>query len=123
MKTEIFEAGQVVFSQGDDSTHTYQIIAGSVDIVINRREGGEKRVASLGPEEVFGEMGIIDPAPRSATAIAREQTACKVYSAEEVVDLMSRDPAEAISLIRSLIIRLRNANRKLSVRTRPRPEE
>ena len=114
MKSVMFGAGQTIFSQGDASTHTYQIIAGSVDIIVVGRDGNEKRIASIGPGEVFGEMGIIDPAPRSATAIAREPTACEAYTADEVVEMMSSDPARAMALLRSLILRLRTSNRKLA---------
>lgn len=113
----LFESGETIFSQGDQSTETYQIVTGSVDIVIKGDDGAEKRVAALGPDEVFGEMGIIDPAPRSATAIAREPTACMVFTADQVIEMMNSEPAQAMSLIRSLIIRLRNSNRKLSAKT------
>ncbi len=113
MKNVVFHAEEVIFSQGDPSTDTFRILKGSVDILVTGKDGADKKIASLGAEEVFGEMGIIDPAPRSATAIAREDTACLVYSPDEVLDLMSSDPAEAVALIRSLIIRLRNANRKV----------
>lgn len=121
MRTVLFEAGQTIFSQGDPSTFTYHILAGSVDIVIAGPDGVEKRIASIGPEEVFGEMGIIDPAPRSATAIAREATACEAYTAEEVVALMSSDPARAMSLLRSMILRLRASNRKLATKAELAP--
>lgn len=117
----MFEPGQTVFSQGDPSTHTYKILAGSVDIVIRTQQGMEQRIAAVGPDEVFGEMGIIDTAPRSATAIAREQTACISYTAEEVIDLMSSDPEQAMALIRSLILRLRSSNRKLATKVPPSP--
>jgi CRP-like cAMP-binding protein len=126
MQSVFFEAGQTVFSQGDPSTYTYRIVAGSVDIVIASSDGKEKRIASIGPDEVFGEMGIIDAAPRSATAIAREPTVCKAYTADEVVELMSSDPAEAMALLRSMILRLRASNRKLAstgaLRPPKRPE-
>jgi CRP-like cAMP-binding protein len=114
MKSVMFGAGQTIFSQGDPSTHTYHILAGSVDIIVAGRDGREKRIASIGPGEVFGEMGIIDPAPRSATAIAREPTACEAFTADEVIEMMSSDPAQAMALLRSLILRLRSSNRKLA---------
>lgn len=117
MRNVVFEAGQIIFSEGDPSNLTYKVIAGSVDIIIIDRNGDERRLASVGPDEVFGEMGIIDPAPRSATAIAREQTACISYTADEVIELMSSNPSEAIGLIKSLILRLRNSNRKLAAKT------
>ena len=121
MQSVLFETGQTIFSQGDPSTYTYHILAGSVDILIAGPDGEEKRIASIGPEEVFGEMGIIDPAPRSATAIAREPTACEAFTADEVVELMSSDPARAMALLRSLILRLRASNRKLAAKGALRP--
>ena len=112
-----FGAGQTIFSEGEPSTYTYRIIAGSVDIVVAGPDCKERRIASLGPDEVFGEMGIIDPAPRSATAVAREQTVCEAYTADEVIEMMSSDPAKAMDLLKSLIIRLRTSNRKLAAKT------
>lgn len=114
MQNIVFESGQKIFSQGDPSNLTYRILAGSVDITVLTQGGAQKKIASLGPDDVFGEMGIIDDSPRSATATAREQTACQAYSAEEVLELLANNPEEAIDLIRSLILRLRNANRKLA---------
>jgi CRP/FNR family cyclic AMP-dependent transcriptional regulator len=114
MRHLLFERDQVIFSEGEPSDLTYRILEGSVDVLVSGRNGGKRRIASLGPQDIFGEMGIIDDSPRSATAIAREQTACQAYTAEEVLELLSRNPVEAIDLIRSLIIRLKAANRKLS---------
>ena len=114
MTRQLFEAGHTIFEQGDLSDQTYRIVAGSVDIVVIGRDGSEKRIASLGPEEFFGEMGIIDPAPRSATAIAREATVCDVLPAENVIDLLSSDPKQVTELVRTLILRLRASNRKLA---------
>lgn len=116
MRQLMFEDGQTIFAEGDPSTLTFRIIAGSVDICVARTDGSTGRIATLGPDEVFGEMGIIDDGPRSATAIAREPTVCVAYTADEVMALLERDPAQAIDLIRSLIVRLRLANRKLAAR-------
>ena len=113
MQQLVFESGQTIFSEGDPSILTYRILDGSVDITARRKDGAQHRIASLGPGDVFGEMGIIDDSPRSATAIAREQTACQAYTAEEVMELLTTNSEEAIDLIKSLIIRLKSANRKL----------
>ena len=121
MQNRLFAAGETIFAEGDPSTQSYRIIAGSVDIVLLGRDGGEKCIASLGPDEIFGEMGIIDPAPRSATAIAREPTCCEVHTAEEVIEMMTSDPARAMEFARALIMRLRGANRKLASGRSPGP--
>ena len=119
MENMPFAAGETIFEQGDPSDRTYRIVAGSVDIVVLGNDGAERRIASLGPEDVFGEMGIIDPAPRSATAIAREPTVCRVYTADEVIELISSDPQQAMDIVKSLILRLRNSNRKLAAKKPP----
>ena len=124
MQQIVFEPGQTIFTEGDPSDFTYRILAGSVDIIVAQRDGAEGRIASLGPNEVFGEMGIIDPAERSATAVAREPTSCEVYKADEVIELMSSNPEQAMELIKTLITRLRTANRKLAAKSslgQPRP--
>jgi CRP/FNR family cyclic AMP-dependent transcriptional regulator len=116
MRHLLFERGQTIFSEGDPSDLTYRILDGSVDIWVSDNNGGQRRIASLGPEDIFGEMGIIDDSPRSATATAREQTACQAYAADEVLELLTSNPEEAIDLIRSLIVRSKGANRKLAAK-------
>lgn len=114
MRRLMFEEGETIFAEGDPSTLVYRISAGSVDILLDRREGGRRRVAALGPGEIFGEMGIIDPGPRSAKAVAREATVCEAFEADEILSLLEQNPAEAIDLVRTLILRLRSADRKLA---------
>ena len=66
-----FQAGDFIFKQGDPGELMYFIRNGTVDIMYD-----EKLIETLGPEEFFGEMALIDDLPRSATAIAR--TACEL---------------------------------------------
>lgn len=121
MEKIVFGAGKTIFEQGDASDKIYLILAGSVDIVILGRDGSERCIASLGPDEIFGEMGILSPAPRSATAIAREPTACEVFPANDFINLMSTDPEKAMELVKSLVLRLRNADRRLAAKAPPHP--
>lgn len=117
MQHFVFERGQIIFSEGPPSDLTYRILDGSVDITVSGKDAVQSRIASLGPRDIFGEMGITDDSPRSATATAREQTACQAYTADEVLELLTSTPEEAIDLIKSLIIRLKTANRKLASRS------
>jgi len=113
-----FAPGETIFSEGDPGHHCYQIVAGLVEIRLRRRGFGHRDehevVARLGPGEVFGEMSIIDDAPRSATAVAVERTVCAHYPAEELLELFTTDPEAAAAIIKTLIRRLRSANRKLA---------
>ena len=62
-----FAAGETIFDEGDLGDEMFGVVTGKVEL---RR--GEHVVLAIGPERTFGEMAIIDKAPRSLTAIAAE---------------------------------------------------
>ena len=121
MKRMEFEEGQTIFNQGDHNDLCYQIVTGAVEIRLPVRDAsGAKqahRVETLHYGDVFGEMGIIDDSPRSASAVAAEPTVCVAYTPEEILDLLESNPKEALDYIRTLIRRLRTTNVKGMVRT------
>jgi CRP-like cAMP-binding protein len=59
---------------------------------------------------MFGEMGLIDSRPRSATVVAAQYCVFASYSEAELLDSIKTNPDEAIAFIRALIARLREAN-------------
>jgi CRP-like cAMP-binding protein len=108
-----YKAGERIFAEGDPSYYCYQVVSGRVDIVLSH--GGKREViASLGPGEVFGEMGVIDSGPRSATAIAAEDTECVVFGALDLLDQFDHDPSTTIDVMKTLVKRLRQSNRRYS---------
>ena len=110
MQRKAFKAGETIFKTGDKSDLAYVIVVGGVDISV-QGEAGAVKIASLEPGEVFGEMGLIDTGPRSADARASQYTVCAGYDADELLDLLDNDPGEAVVFIKTLIRRLREANR------------
>ena len=105
MERTTFNTGDTIFRAGDDSDRAFMIVVGGVNALLP--SGRKKR---LGPGEIFGEMGLIDNRPRSATVIAAEYTVCAAYSEAELLDDIRNKPDEAIAFIRALIARLRDAN-------------
>jgi len=63
---EHFEPGQLVFSEGELGDRVYILLSGRAQVV-RARPGGETTLATLGPGECFGEMALLDSAPRNAT--------------------------------------------------------
>ena len=108
-----YKAGERIFAEGDPSYYCYQVVRGKVDIVLS--PGGRREViASVGPGEVFGEMGVIDSGPRSATAVAAEDTECVIFGALDLMDQFDHDPAKTIDVMKTLVRRLRQSNRRYS---------
>ena len=105
MEREAFNAGDTIFLAGDVSDRAFLIVVGSVSAQLPNG-----RSKSLGPGEIFGEMGLIDSRPRSATMVAEKYTVCATYSEGELLDAIRNNPDGAIALIRDLIARLREAN-------------
>jgi CRP-like cAMP-binding protein len=110
MRKLTFKAGDRIFSQGDRSDGAYLVLAGSVEIAADQ-EGQSFTLAEIGPGSMFGEMGLLDDAPRSATAVAVTDTSCAVYDPDELKRLLRNDPEQLIRFIRMLIQRLRDMDR------------
>ncbi len=107
-----FAAGETVFNEGEASDLCYQIFSGRVQIVITSGKR-DKVVAELGPGEVFGEMGIIDDGPRSATAVVSQDAVCIAYAPDDILEQIETNPATMAAIMKALIMRLRDANRQI----------
>ena len=101
-ETRSFTAGQRVFNQGEPGTTMYVVHEGEVDLLVNGQ-----MVEKLGPGGVLGEMGLIDTAPRSASAVAR--TDCKLIpvNKERFSLLVQHTPDFALQIMRVMAGRLR----------------
>jgi CRP/FNR family transcriptional regulator, cyclic AMP receptor protein len=69
-----FRRGEVIFHEGDPGDSLHVVVEGRVKITRESAEGGEAIVVLLAPGETFGELVLLDGAPRSATATAMEPT-------------------------------------------------
>ena len=102
-----FDVGAELIKEGTSGNSAYLIASGKCEV--RRGTGaGSKRLAYLGPGEFFGELSILDPAPRTATVIAVEPTRVLVLSSYEFESAMKSNRSMAVHLARVLAARLRN---------------
>lgn len=117
-----YKPGDAVFNHGDDGDGLYLILEGAVRISRSVSGMGEEALAILRPGMYFGEMSIVDDeVPRSADAIAHEQTRLLKLPKDDLRDLMFVDRELAYELlwrfVRTLSSRLRDSNDKLLMLT------
>ena len=72
MRRRRFRRNEVIFHQGDPGDSLHVVASGAVKIVLPSAEGEEAIIATLRPGDFFGELALLDGAPRSATATALE---------------------------------------------------
>jgi signal transduction histidine kinase len=106
-----YAAGQEVFHEGDAGDGVYVVKSGQVEIsgVLNSQK---RRVFSqIGPGGLFGEMAVIEHRPRSASAIATEDSIIYFIPRGEMLAFIERSPGLAMSLLQLISHRLREFNR------------
>jgi CRP/FNR family cyclic AMP-dependent transcriptional regulator len=108
-----FPPGTVIVREGDTSMSLYVILSGDVRVDRSRPEGGVVAVAALGPRDAFGEMGLIDDAPRSATVSAETETTCALLAKWDFQNEIREDPEIAVALLPVLAERIRAVNERL----------
>ena len=92
---QAYSAGAVIFEAGSGGREMYAVQSGEVDILI----GGEI-VETIGPDGFFGEMALLEDAPRSATAVARGETTLAVIDSFAFMRQVSRNPFFALEVMR-----------------------
>jgi CRP-like cAMP-binding protein len=122
-KEELFEEGTRIFEEGDTTGVLYVVVSGRVSIERETRRGSYARLATLGAHTYFGEMALFDNSPRSATALALQDTLTLSLSREPLIALARQYPNLSLELIKVLSDRLREANNRITELTRSRPRE
>jgi signal transduction histidine kinase len=110
--TQTFQPNQVIFAAGDPGDGVYVIQSGRVRIsgVVGDHE--PRVLATIGSGDFFGEMAVVDDAPRSGTATAEVETKAVFIERERLLELIDREPHLARSIIREFSIRMRTLNLK-----------
>ena len=113
MQTVSFKAGDVIIAEGDQGDTAFFIVTGSVEVFVGHGANA-RRVGTLGTGEVFGEMSLIEPGPRSATVRAVSDVECLAASYAEFIDSIETHPERAVAFMKTLVRRLRLMNEMLA---------
>ncbi|MBS0510940.1 MAG: cyclic nucleotide-binding domain-containing protein [Proteobacteria bacterium] len=105
--------GQTVVNAGDRPDYVYFVLTGSLKVVVSDEDGREVILSILGQGELFGEMGIFDEQPRSASVIAVVASDLVMISKHDFRQIMHDNFDIAWRIMCNLVERLRDADRKI----------
>ena len=101
-------AGEVLFSEGDGGTEMFGVVDGQIEL-----RHGDHVVATIGPDDTFGEMSLIDQSPRSLTAVATQPSEVAVIDERVFLFLVHETPTFALQVMRTLADHIRELNARL----------
>jgi CRP-like cAMP-binding protein len=107
-----YPRGARLFHEGERSDFLVLVVSGRVKIVTSSEDGAEALLSVRGPGDLVGEFAAIDGAPRLATAIALEPLEVVALTADEFAAFLARFPRTALELVRALVDRLRESDRR-----------
>jgi CRP-like cAMP-binding protein len=110
MDTVKIAKGSILFKEGDDGEHLYVIIEGKLKLGTSSGDGRENLLSILGPGEMFGELSLFDPGPRTSTATAVTDAKLLSLSHEKVIPWLKQNPEVSLQLLTRLSQRLRRTN-------------
>ena len=104
----------VIFFENEEGDFFFTILEGRVKVTILGDDGREVILSVLGPGDFFGEMALLDNEPRSATAIAVEETELLSLHRNDFQTVLNDNRSITTALIRVLSARLRRVNHQIS---------
>jgi CRP-like cAMP-binding protein len=102
--------GSILFKEGDEGEHLYVIVDGKLKLGTSSGDGRENLLSILGPGEMFGELSLFDPGPRTSTATAVTDAKLLSLGHEKVIPWLKQNPEVSLQLLTRLSQRLRRTN-------------
>jgi uncharacterized membrane protein len=102
-----FAKGDTVFSFGDSGESLYLVRSGRVEVYVENFQGDKIPLAENEPGDIFGEISLLDGGPRTATAVAMDDTECLLLDRNKLLEFVTRHPHAALDLLTVMGRRLR----------------
>jgi CRP/FNR family cyclic AMP-dependent transcriptional regulator len=107
MRIRRFRRGETVFHLGDPGDALFIVMGGSIKITLPADSGDEAILATLRPGDFFGELALLDGAPRSATAVAIEPTETYILARERFRELIATEPVMRDAVLATMAAEVR----------------
>ena len=102
--------GERLFEEGASGNQLYVVLDGKIKLTRAAADGRENLLSVVGPGEMFGELSLFDPRPRTASAIAVTDSRLGALAHDDLRNWLTGRPDVALHLLQALAQRLRRAN-------------
>lgn len=102
--------GETLFHEGATGDKVYVVLSGKMKLTKTSADGRENLLAVIGPGEMFGELSLFDPIPRTSAAAAISDSELAALGHQELRPWITAHPEVAMQLLRALVQRLRRTN-------------
>ena len=108
METKTFRKGAIIFREGDPGDCMYDVYMGRVGVYSDYGTDDQRLLTDYYADQYFGEMGLLDHAPRSATAVALDSDTCLgIVTEESFGEFFEKNPARVLMVMQQLSQNLR----------------
>ena len=114
LETIRFGRGTTIFEEGEPGSRLYIITSGKVKLARHASDGRENLLQVMGPSDMFGELSIFDPGPRTSSAVCVTDVNAATMNSEQLRQWLNDHPEIAQQLLRVLARRLRRTNNSLA---------
>jgi CRP-like cAMP-binding protein len=106
--------GQTLLKEGDAGDRLFVVVEGKLKLGTSSGDGRENLLSILGPGDMFGELSLFDPGPRTATATAVTDARVLALANDQVIGWVTAHPQVSLQLFKRLARRLRRTNEVLA---------
>ena len=114
MKEVKVSKGNTLFKEGDAGDRLFVVVDGKLKLGTSSGDGRENLLSILGPGDMFGELSLFDPGPRTATATAVTDSKLLSLANDQVIGWVTAHPEVSLHLLGRLAQRLRRTNEVLA---------
>jgi CRP/FNR family cyclic AMP-dependent transcriptional regulator len=114
LESVTFPRGTTIFDEGEPGDRLFIIINGKVKLARHAPDGRENLLTIMGPSDMFGELSIFDPGPRTSAAVCVTEVTTATMDSQMLHDWISDHPEISEQLLRVLARRLRRTNNALA---------
>lgn len=108
-----YPAKNILFQEGEPGDFLLVILSGKVKVLLTGKDGQEYILSLLGQGSFFGEMSLLESAPRSATVMTMEPSEFLRIGGQEFGELLQRNSTIALKILKHLSQRLRRTNEQV----------